>query len=79
MIWLALFGNKKIEEKLPYKYGRTRLELYGNLRGWAKNSAGLIKREKKQLSELIDELDKRRKLLAYRLTSWALKILLMIG
>jgi hypothetical protein len=31
MIWLALFGNKKIEEKLPYKYGRTRLELYGNI------------------------------------------------
>jgi hypothetical protein len=31
MIWLALFGNKKIEEKLPYKYGITRLELYDNI------------------------------------------------
>ena len=28
-------------------------------RGWAKNSAGVIKKEKKQLSELIDELDKK--------------------
>ncbi|KAL5654300.1 hypothetical protein ACJX0J_033619, partial [Zea mays] len=46
MIWLALFGNKKIEEKLPYK-------------GWAKNLAGFIKREKKQHYDLIDELDKK--------------------
>jgi hypothetical protein len=29
------------------------------LRGWAKNSAELIKREKNQLSELIDKLDKK--------------------
>jgi hypothetical protein len=31
MIWLVLFGNKKIEEKLPYKYDRTRLGLYDNI------------------------------------------------
>jgi hypothetical protein len=32
------------------------------LRGWAKNSAGFIKREKRQLCDLIDELDKQAKI-----------------
>jgi hypothetical protein len=31
------------------------------LRGWAKNSTGLIKKEKQKLLELIDELDKKAK------------------
>ena len=47
--------------------GETAIQVWQNkiralrqyLRGWAKNSTGLIKWEKKQLSELIDELDKK--------------------
>jgi hypothetical protein len=57
--------------------GETAIQIWQNkmrslrqyLRGWAKNSTGLIKKEKQQLLELIDELDKRRSLLAYCLSS----------
>jgi hypothetical protein len=47
--------------------GETAIQIWQNkiralrqyLRGWTKNSAGSIKKEKQQLSELIDDLDKK--------------------
>ena len=49
------------------KRGETAIQIWQNkirslrqyLRGWAKNSAGLVKKEKQQLLKLIDELDKK--------------------
>lgn len=38
-----------------------------HLRGWAKNTVGTIKKEKAQLTQMLDEFKKRQKLLVYRL------------
>jgi hypothetical protein len=39
------------------------------MQDWAKNTAGSIKKDKSQLTQILDELDKRQKLLVYCLMS----------
>jgi hypothetical protein len=43
--------------------------LHRHIRGWAKNTTGTIKMDKSQFTHMLDELDKKKKLLAYHLMS----------
>lgn len=44
---------------MPLKNGKTKLELCDNTKGCAKHTSSLLKKEKQQLTTMINELHKR--------------------
>jgi hypothetical protein len=57
MIWSHWFGNKNRGGLCHGKWRNKIRSLHQHMRGWAKNTTGTIKREKSQLTLMIDELD----------------------
>jgi hypothetical protein len=60
MIWLQIFGDQKTQCSCPLQRWQSKIRrLRQYLRGWASNTAGTYKKEKKTLLALLQNLDKK--------------------